>query len=506
MRLAAANRFAGHDETPSLADPDRFTVAVADLEGDSNPPGLSASVFRQMSEYAGIRFVRLGRALRSGGSGPHDDPGAVLEETGCQAMIFGVVTDRRNGKFNLGFITNKDEQGAEGGGPDDALQVEDVLWGPLQRSFARFAERRFEAGAAWENERRTHLEPIARQMITVLHGRAAHPLSRRTRWEIGRALGGTAGLLSIATREIHWLHDSVFGFLSALESIPSDVSAGERARARCALGEILQSLYDRKPDPNVLELAAEEYRTALPDLPLRATPPAPDVPGVQYELAQVYETLGIREKDAARQEQAAAALRAARKILTPKNDPVEWRNATSFLRIILKRLVTREFSVPTVVEYETVARDELAYTSRETSPEKWADLQDGVGSLQFVMAHAGKESRGMEEEAEATLRAALSARDRRRNPVKWATTNLAVADVIGEVAEERGDPSKSCESLDRALDSWTELRNSGSSLARTAADSVRRESEVLRKNGSREAKSCLEAHAKALAGFREQAR
>ncbi|WP_244301447.1 tetratricopeptide repeat protein [Stappia sp. P2PMeth1] len=202
--------------------------------------------------------------------------------------------------------------------------------------------------------------------------------------------------------------------------------ADQRGAALNVLGNALQTLGMRETDPARLEDAVTAYRLALEEWTRGRVPL--DWAMTQTNLGLALAGLGAREGDPARLEQAVAAYRLALEERTRKRVPLDWAATQNNLGNALQVLGTREAGTARLKEAIETYRLALEEWTRERVPLQWAMTQTNLGS---ALAELGEREAGTArlEQAVEAFRLALEERVRERVPLDWAATqnNLGLA-------------------------------------------------------------------------------
>jgi tetratricopeptide (TPR) repeat protein len=148
----------------------------------------------------------------------------------------------------------------------------------------------------------------------------------------------------------------------------------------------------------------------------------------QNNLGLALETLGERESDTIRLQEAAAAFREARKEWTRERVPLDWAMSQNNLGIALSSLGERENGTAKLEEAVVAFREALKEWTREREPLKWAMTQNNLG---VTLVRFGQRESGAAklEEAVVAFREALKERTQERVPLDWAMSqnNLGAA-------------------------------------------------------------------------------
>ncbi len=198
------------------------------------------------------------------------------------------------------------------------------------------------------------------------------------------------------------------------------------AKTQNNLGNSLSTLGARESGTARLEEAVSAYRAALLEWTRELVPL--DWATTQNNLGLALSRLGERDSGTARLEEAVAACRAALLERTRERVPLKWAMTHNNLGGALWRLGERRSGTAGLEEAVVAYRAALLEWTRELVPLDWAMTQNNLGGALFTL---GKWESGTArlEEAVSAYRSALEERTRERVPLDWATTqnNLGLA-------------------------------------------------------------------------------
>jgi tetratricopeptide (TPR) repeat protein len=180
----------------------------------------------------------------------------------------------------------------------------------------------------------------------------------------------------------------------------------------------------------------------------------------QNNLGLALETLGERESDTIRLQEAAAAFREARKEWTRERVPLDWAMSQNNLGIALSSLGERENGTAKLEEAVVAFREALKEWTREREPLKWAMTQNnlGVTLLRFGQRESGTAKL---EEAVVAFREALKERTQERVPLDWAMSQNNLGAALSALGERESGTAKLEEAVvafREALKEWTRER------------------------------------------------
>jgi tetratricopeptide (TPR) repeat protein len=232
--------------------------------------------------------------------------------------------------------------------------------------------------------------------------------------------------------------DAAKHFASAAKAIPAARHAERRKYLEKEAGA-LHEYGDERGDNEVAFQAIERYRTLLSSVD-RITAPV-DWAKAQYRLGNALATLGERDVNTARLEEAAAAYREASEEWTRQREPLEWAKAQNSLGTILNALGQRTGDTARLEEAVAAFRAALREGRRDLVPVDWAMTQNNLGealrSLGHILISFGNSEIGKArlEEAVVAYRAALEEFRRTREPLYWAASQNNLGAALTELGE-----------------------------------------------------------------------
>jgi tetratricopeptide (TPR) repeat protein len=201
------------------------------------------------------------------------------------------------------------------------------------------------------------------------------------------------------------------------------------ANAQNNLGLALESLGERESDPIRLQEATAAFREALKER-IRERVPL-DWATSQNNLGIALSSLGERESGTAKLEEAVVAFREALKEWTREREPLQWALSQNNLGVALWRFGQRQSGTAKLEEAAVAFREALKERTRERVPLDWALTQNNLGNSLTLL--------GQRDEAVAAFREALKEITRDRMPLMWATIQNNVGIALAFVGErERG--------------------------------------------------------------------
>ena len=225
----------------------------------------------------------------------------------------------------------------------------------------------------------------------------------------------------------------------------STIVKGEhRAALHVALGNALQTLGERENDPARLEQAVAAYHAALEEYSRDRAPHQWAL--TQNNLGNALATLGEREGDTERLEEAVAAYRAALEEYIRDRAPLQWAATQNNLGNALLKLGKRESNTTRLNQAVVAYRAALKEHTRDRAPLDWAMTQNNLGNALQTLGER-ESGTGRLKEAVATYRAALGERTRDHVPLQWAMTQ----NNLGSALQTLGEQDRDTERLEQAV-------------------------------------------------------
>jgi tetratricopeptide (TPR) repeat protein len=167
----------------------------------------------------------------------------------------------------------------------------------------------------------------------------------------------------------------------------------------------------------------------------------------QNNLGNALATIGARESDTTKLEEAVAAYREALDERTRERVPLDWAATQNNLGHALEQLGERESGTAKLEEAVTAYRDALKEMTRERVPLQWVEVQSNLGD---ALATLGERESGTAklEEAVVAYREVLKEWTRERVPLQWANTQKN----LGYVLFDKGDFAGAALDLQEVVD------------------------------------------------------
>ncbi|WP_425088296.1 hypothetical protein [Stappia sp.] len=204
-------------------------------------------------------------------------------------------------------------------------------------------------------------------------------------------------------------------------------------------GSAVATLGARQNETVRLEEAISAYRLAL-EARTRDRVPL-DWAMTQMNLGNTLATLGQRESGTARLEEAVSAYRLALEERTRDRVPLEWAMVQMNLGIALKSLGQRESGTAHLEEAVSAYRLSLEERTRDHAPLDWATTQMNLGNALFIL---GERETGTARLQEAVLAYSLALEEMTRNrvPLEWATTQMNLGNALSILGQRESGTAR----------------------------------------------------------------
>ena len=226
-----------------------------------------------------------------------------------------------------------------------------------------------------------------------------------------------------------------------------DYDSEHRAALYAALGTSLLTLGGRESDTERLEQAVKAYRAALEVYTSERVPL--DWATTQNNLGNALATLGERESSTERLEQAVKAYRAALEVHTLERVPLDWAATQNNLGNALQTLGGRESGTERLEQAVKAYRAAFEVRTRKRVPLDWATTQNNLGNALATLGGRESDTERLEQAVKA-YRAALEVHTLERVPLNWALTQ----NNLGAALAALGKRESSTERLEQAVQAY----------------------------------------------------
>ncbi|MEM8555261.1 MAG: tetratricopeptide repeat protein [Pseudomonadota bacterium] len=213
------------------------------------------------------------------------------------------------------------------------------------------------------------------------------------------------------------------------------------------LGASLTTLGKREQNTDRLNEAVDAYRAALQVSTREALPV--QWATTQNNLGIALQSLGERDQNTDRLNDAVDAYHAALQVTTREALPVEWAMIQNNLGIALQTLGERKEGTDRLNQAVAAYRAALRVRTREALPVQWAMTQNNLGTALQTLGER-ENSTARHSQAVEAYRAALQVYTREASPVRWATTQNNLGTVLRNLGQREQDTVR----LNQALEAY----------------------------------------------------
>ncbi|XHC13339.1 hypothetical protein ABWH98_10980 [Labrenzia sp. ac12] len=205
------------------------------------------------------------------------------------------------------------------------------------------------------------------------------------------------------------------------------------------LGTALMTLGERENDTVRLEEARVAYLAALKEVTRDRAPL--QWAKTQMNFGNALTAFGKRENDTARLQEAVAAFRAALEERTREREPLGWATIQMNLGTALSTLGERENDTVRLEEAGAAYVNALKEVTRERAPLQWAAIEMNLGVV-FARIARRENNSARFEEAVSAFRSALEVRTRDRVPLDWAEAQTSLGTALSSLGKREKDTNR----------------------------------------------------------------
>jgi tetratricopeptide (TPR) repeat protein len=435
-------------------DPDRFSIAVAHLDGDTNGDDEKLLVDAlqrfgttdSQSSLSGLKILRFDRTIELNGGDPelaasrgHETARRLLNESGTDVLLWGTVL-RVGTETRARLFWTANSVAAHGKATDlYAVQFElpKVFWKDMTQWLGLLVESQAAELQKMEGQYAVgRLKPFIERSRKIL---------ATADWDTD-AQGKMRVMLAYALRT----YGEQSGISQPLEEAIGDLEEAlkERTRERVPLewaatqnnhGLVLYDLGRRQANTAKLEAAVAAYQEALKERTRERVPL--DWAVTQHNLGTALYDLGRRQADTAKLEAAVAAYQEALKEWTREQVPLDWAVTENNLGLALDDLGRRQADTAKLEAAVAAYQEALKERTRERVPRDWAATQNNLGS---ALDDLGRREVGIAklEVAVAAYREALKERTREWVPLDWAATQNNLGSALDDLGRREAGTAK----------------------------------------------------------------
>jgi len=254
------------------------------------------------------------------------------------------------------------------------------------------------------------------------------------------------------------LRSSIVHLKTLLQMTPRGTARDEWVSVQDHLGRALLTLGQREPETTRLEEAVSAYREALKEQSREREPL--EWARAQTNLGRALDSLGRRESGTANLEEAVVAYREGLKEQTCERAPLEWATTQNSLGVALATLGWRDTGTAKLEQAIIALREALKERTRERVPLDWATTQSNLAT---VLLQVGWHDSGTAnlEEAVISFREALKELTRERAPLDWAESLGRQGVALMLLAERRKDSAMAKTALSQINTAFETMRGGG---------------------------------------------
>jgi tetratricopeptide (TPR) repeat protein len=427
------------------ADPDRFAIVVANLEGDAGHHLEEQIVealrgFEQEEGAQDVEILRFDRQISNDGTESSERAGyeqarRYLGRSGAQVLIWGsVLSNGKDNAYRLYWTTSDIGRRAKTLYQAEDFKLPPIFWNELVDVLQLLV---ISESAHYFNLRgqfiADKLRPFVAQVGQLFHGSQGQAgWNASTRGEVGRVLAWALEVLGEQAGNDQALKESISVSRDVLEITSREQTPLDWAMTQNALGAALTVLGQHESGIQHLTEAVAAYRAALEEYNSERVPLQRMM--IQNNLGVALMDLGVREPGTKHLEEAVLAYRAALQESTRERAPLQWAMIQLNLGAALGTLGGREAGTKDLEEAVAADRAALREYTRERTPLDWATIQLNMGA---ALTDLGAREPGTKhlEEAVAADRAALQEYTRERTPLDWATIQLDLGVALRRLGE-----------------------------------------------------------------------
>ena len=408
-----------------IADPKRFSVALAHLENDKDHAveNQLREALRNFADKLGLQPLEFDRTIRLLGqpeaaeAAGHEEARKLLKQSGAQVLVWGRIA-----------------------GPSSAR----LFWTSV--SAGKHSEQAFQPNAFELPD--VHGRDLADILDLVVATQSAEFFAQAGRF--------IADQLSPFIDRVRRLAEA---------PIARNWNSDTQARVTATLASALSTYGEQTGTNESLAEAIGFYRETLQFWTRERSPL--NWATTQNDLGNALQSLGEREPSISRLEEAITAYRAALEERTRERVPLDWAAAQNNLGVALQRLGKRESGTARLEEAVATFRTALEEGTRERAPLDWAATQNNLGAALLGLG-ARESSTARFEEAVTAFRAALEERTRERVPMYWAGTQENLGFALRQLGERMKDPSLIRDAFNCHIAAWQVFGGASQSATITA--------------------------------------
>jgi tetratricopeptide (TPR) repeat protein len=235
-------------------------------------------------------------------------------------------------------------------------------------------------------------------------------------------------------------------------------TADERGIALNDLATSLKTLGARDSDTKRLEQAVVAFERALEEWTQDRVPM--DWAMTQNNLGAALRTLGERDSDTQRLEQAVEAFQRALEEYTQDRVPMDWAMTQNNLGTALATLGARDSDTARLEQAVVAFERALEERTQDRVPMDWAMTQNNLGNALKILGERDSDTKRLEQAVVAYQRA-LEELTQDRVPMNWATAQNNLGNALRTLGARDSDTQRleqAVQAYERALEEWTQDR------------------------------------------------
>ena len=247
------------------------------------------------------------------------------------------------------------------------------------------------------------------------------------------------------------LSETLYAAMPAVQSLPQDLTSGERASIQMCYGNAVATLAFQRGTTDLYHVAVQTYRAALEQLS-RVDRPI-DWALTQKLLGASLQAVVEHTLDEDTLRQAAEAFEASLEIFRRENYALQWASAQNRLGQVLYKLDLKTGEQEFLKKSLSAFQAALQVFNRNDFPSRWADVMNNFAQAAQVLGEQLHSAEVLEKAVNACL-GVLEIRRKEQSPLLWAATqnNLGSAlFLLGKLTDDEAHLEGAADAFDQAL-------------------------------------------------------
>jgi tetratricopeptide (TPR) repeat protein len=437
------------EQSLPTADPNRFNIAVAKLQDDSEGH-LKEQLINALRDFEpgqtkqDVNILSFDRQISSDGTEESEAAGdeqarKYLGRSGAQVLIWGsIFRSGATNAYRLYWTTSEKSKRPQDPYPaQDDFKLPPIFWKDLVNVLGLLVDsesaRYFNSPGHFIAD---NLRPFVARVSQLFHGSQGQlGWKASTRGEVGRILAQGLCVLGDQSGDNQALQESIDVSQEVLKMTSRERHPLDWAATQNNLGVALTRLAESESGTQHLTEAVAAYRAALEERTQARVPL--DWAATQNNLGIALVDIAERESGTQHLTEAVAAYRAALQEYTRKRVPLDWAETQNNLGGALTELGDHEVGTKHLVEAVAAYQDALRECTRKRAPLDWAGMQNNLG---FALTELGDREVGTEHlvKAVAAYQDALREYTPGREQLDWAMTQLNLGRALRMLGEREG--------------------------------------------------------------------